>query len=162
MECFRLLVEYLAWIKHQFLSGIRDSRKAESLWRMMRGVGGVRMSIRQSWLTKGLGLGLLCWGFKGVQEEIPLFTHCEYSRSKQYIYIYIYMRECVCVSACVCVCVCVCVLVRVCVPIYIYIYVYRRTQIQTHINIFFKVFIHFGGSSRFENIRICRLNKIFL
>ena len=24
----------------------------------------------QSWLAKGLGLGLLCWGFKGVQEEI--------------------------------------------------------------------------------------------
>ena len=38
---------------------------------MMRGVGGVRMSIHQSWLAKGLGLGLLCWGFKGVQQEIP-------------------------------------------------------------------------------------------
>ena len=37
----------------------------------MRGVGGVRKSIHQSWFTKGLGLGLLCWGFKGVQEEIP-------------------------------------------------------------------------------------------
>ena len=24
-----------------------------------------------SWLAKGLGLGLLCWGFKEVQEEIP-------------------------------------------------------------------------------------------
>ena len=46
MECFRLLLEHLAWIEHQFLSGIRDSRKAESLWGMMR-------------------------GFKGVQEEIP-------------------------------------------------------------------------------------------
>ena len=53
------------------LSGIRDSRKAGSLWGMMRGVGGVRKSIDQSWLAKGLGLGLLCWGFKGVQEEIP-------------------------------------------------------------------------------------------
>ena len=69
MECFRLLFDHLAWIKHQFLSGIRDSRKAESLWGMMRGVGGVRKSIDQSWLAKGLGL--LCWGFKGVQEEIP-------------------------------------------------------------------------------------------
>ena len=39
---------------------------------MMRGVGGVRKSTHQSWLAKGLGLGLLCWGFKGVQEEIPL------------------------------------------------------------------------------------------
>ena len=41
-----------------------------SLWGMMRGVAGVRKSIHQSWLAKGLGLGLLCWGFKGVQEEI--------------------------------------------------------------------------------------------
>ena len=71
MECFRLLLEHLARIEHQFLSGIRDSRKAESLWGMMRGVGGVRKSIHQSWLAKGLGLELLCWGFKGVQKEIP-------------------------------------------------------------------------------------------
>ena len=71
MECFRLLLDHLAWIKHQFLSGIRDSRKAGSLWGMMRGVGEVRKSIHQSWLAKGLGLGLLCWGFKGVQQEIP-------------------------------------------------------------------------------------------
>ena len=71
MECFRLLFDHLAWIENQFLSGIRDSRKAESLWGMMRGVGGVRKSIHQSWLAKWLGLGLLYWGFKGVQEEIP-------------------------------------------------------------------------------------------
>ena len=71
MEWFRVLFDYLAWIEHQFLSGIRDSRKAGSLWGMMRGVGGVRKSIHQSWLAKGLGLGLLCWGFKRVQEEIP-------------------------------------------------------------------------------------------
>ena len=38
---------------------------------MMRGVWGVRKSIHQSWLAKGLGLGLLCLGFKRVQEEIP-------------------------------------------------------------------------------------------
>ena len=31
---------------------------------------GVRKSIHQIWLVKGLGLGLLCWAFKGVQEEI--------------------------------------------------------------------------------------------
>ena len=72
MEYFRLLLEHLAWIEHQFLSGIRDSMKAGSLWGMMRGVRWVRKSIHQSWLAKGLGLGLLCWGFKGVQEEIPL------------------------------------------------------------------------------------------
>ena len=70
MDCFRLLFDHLAWIERQFLSGIRDSRKAGSLWGMMRGVGGVRNSIHQSWLAKRLGLGLLCWGFKGVQEEI--------------------------------------------------------------------------------------------
>ena len=69
MECFRLLLEHLAWIEHQFLSGIRGSRKVGSLWGMMRGVGGVRKLIDQNGLAKGLGL--LCWGFKGVQEEIP-------------------------------------------------------------------------------------------
>ena len=42
----------------------RDSRKAGSLWGMMRGVGGVRKSIHKSWSLKGLRL--LCWGFKGV------------------------------------------------------------------------------------------------
>ena len=71
MECFRLLLDHLAWIGPQFLSGIKDSGKARSLWGMMRGVEGVWKSIDQSWLVKGLGLGLLCWGFKGVQEEIP-------------------------------------------------------------------------------------------
>ena len=68
MECFRLLFDHLARIERQFLSGVRDSRKAGSLW----GVGGVRKSIHHRWLAKGLGLGLLCWGFKGVQEEIPM------------------------------------------------------------------------------------------
>ena len=71
--CFKLgksaIFDHLAWIERQFLSGIRDSRKAESLWGRMRGVGGVRKSIHQSWLVKGLEL--LCWGFKGAQEEIP-------------------------------------------------------------------------------------------
>ena len=37
---------------------------------MMRGVRGVRKLEHQSWLAKGLSLGLLCWDFKGVQEEI--------------------------------------------------------------------------------------------
>ena len=35
----------------------------------IKGVKGVRKSLHQSWLAKGLGL--LCWGFKGIQEEIP-------------------------------------------------------------------------------------------
>ena len=83
-KCFRLLFNHLAWIKHQFLSCIRDSRKARSLWGMMRSVGGVRKSIHHSWLAKGLGLGLLCWDFKGVQEEIlcrkrpALFKSCQW------------------------------------------------------------------------------------
>ena len=59
--------------EHQFLSGIRDSRKAQSLWGMMRGVGGVRKSIHQSWLAKRLGLGLLCWGFKWIRKKPALF-----------------------------------------------------------------------------------------
>ena len=53
------------------LSSISDSRQAGNLWGMVRDVGGVRKSINQSWLAKRLGLGLLCWGFKGVQDEIP-------------------------------------------------------------------------------------------
>ena len=71
MEYFKLFFDPPAWIEHQILSGIRDSRIAGSLWGVMRGVGGVRKSIYQSLLAKGLGLGLICWGFKGVQEEIP-------------------------------------------------------------------------------------------
>ena len=53
MECFRLLFGHLAWIEHEFLSGIRDSRKAGSLWEMVRGVRGVRKSIHQSWVPTG-------------------------------------------------------------------------------------------------------------
>ena len=68
MGCFRLL---FARIEHQFLSSIRNLRKTGSQWRMMRGLGGIRKSIHESWLAKGLGLGLLCWGFKWVQEDIP-------------------------------------------------------------------------------------------
>ena len=66
----RFIFEHLAWIEHHFLSGIRDSRKAGSLWGLMRGVGGVRKSMHQSWLAKGLGIGSLSWGSKVVKEEI--------------------------------------------------------------------------------------------
>ena len=50
-------------IEYQSLSDIRDSKKAGSVWGMMRGLGGVRKSEHQSWLAKGLGFGfgLLCW-----------------------------------------------------------------------------------------------------
>ena len=37
MECFRLLFDHLAWIEHQFLSGIKDSWKTRRLGEMMRG-----------------------------------------------------------------------------------------------------------------------------
>ena len=47
-------------------------KEGKGMWGMMRGVGGVRRSEHKIWLAKGLGLGLLYWGFKGVQEEIPL------------------------------------------------------------------------------------------
>ena len=74
MECFILLFDYLEWIEHRFLSGIRDSRNAGSLRGMMRGERGVKKSIHPSWLVKGLGLGLglLCWSFKGVQEDFSV------------------------------------------------------------------------------------------
>ena len=71
MGCFSLFFDHLVWIEHKFLSGIRDSRKAGSLWGMMRAVDGVRKSEHQSWLTKGLELGLLCWGFKGFHQKRP-------------------------------------------------------------------------------------------
>ena len=71
MELFRLLLEHLAWVEHQFLSGIRDSRKAQGLWGLMRCVGGVKKSMQQSWLAKSLGLelGLLWWGFRGFSKR---------------------------------------------------------------------------------------------
>ena len=44
MEHFRLLLDHLAWIEHQFLSGIRDSRKAgrcrRFAWSLSQGCSG--------------------------------------------------------------------------------------------------------------------------
>ena len=73
MECFRLLLDYLAGREHQFLSGIRDSRKAGSLWGMIRGVGEVRKSIHQSWLAKWLGL--LYWGLREFKKRFGRGQH---------------------------------------------------------------------------------------
>ena len=50
---------------HKSLKECRDSVRDDEECRR------VRRSIDQSWLAKRLGLGLLCWVFKGVQEEIP-------------------------------------------------------------------------------------------
>ena len=81
--CFKLgknTAEMYAMLQTAFRSSCRNRAsvfewhkrlgKVGSLWGMMRGVGGVRKSIDQSWLANGLGLWLLCWGFKGVQEDI--------------------------------------------------------------------------------------------
>ena len=55
MECFRLLLNHLAWIEHQVLSGKRDSRKTRNLWGMMRGVGGQGSQYTRVDRPKGLG-----------------------------------------------------------------------------------------------------------
>ena len=52
-----------------WLSQMVNFKNAIWTWGHFRSVGGLRKSIHQSWLAKGLGL--LCWGFKGVEEEIP-------------------------------------------------------------------------------------------
>ena len=49
------------WFK-RFKKGMESVRDDERC-------GGVRKSVHQSWQAKGLGL--LCWGCKGVEEEIP-------------------------------------------------------------------------------------------
>ena len=79
MERFRLLFDHLAWIKHRFLSVIRDSKKAESLWGMMRGVGGVRKSIHQSWLGYGYYVEVLREFRKRFLGKRPaLFKLCQW------------------------------------------------------------------------------------
>ena len=69
--CNKIASDCFWSILHESSISFWDSRKAGSLWGIMRGVAGVSKSIHQSWLAKGLGLGLVCCGFKGVQEEIP-------------------------------------------------------------------------------------------
>ena len=78
MECFELLLEHLAWIDHEFLSGIRDSRKAGSLWGMIWDVGGVRKSIQQSWLYVVITAGR--WSSWSIQ--IPQFLMLWWSAMK--------------------------------------------------------------------------------
>ena len=74
-ESFKLLFDHLVRIEHQFLCSIRDSKKAGSLWGMMRCVGEVRKSIHQSWLAKSLRLALLCCGFKESQDCVGRGQH---------------------------------------------------------------------------------------
>ena len=48
---------------HKRLKGSRESVRDDEMCGRSKEVN--------SWLAKRLGLALLCWGFKGVQEEIP-------------------------------------------------------------------------------------------
>ena len=52
---------------------MKKLRRWKGLWRRSLTCSHKRTSMgpSRSWLAKWLGLGLLCWGFKGVQEEIP-------------------------------------------------------------------------------------------
>ena len=70
-----VVVKWWNWVCEIFIYVKKNVHKCSYAYRnpekheIRSGVGGVRMSIHQSWLVKRLGL--LCWGFKGVQEEIP-------------------------------------------------------------------------------------------
>ena len=64
MECFRLLFDHLAWIEHQFLSGMRDSWKGRESVRDADWCGKSN-EILQNWLAKSLGLLFWCW-FQGI------------------------------------------------------------------------------------------------
>ena len=65
------LLKLLAWIEHQFLSVIRDSRKAESRWGMIRGVGGVRrLSLSQTIWPRSASRHFL--GLPIVQTLLPV------------------------------------------------------------------------------------------
>ena len=68
MEWLRLLLEHLAWIEHQFLTGIRDPRQSV---RDDERCGRSREVNTPVLIGLGLGLESLCWSFKAVQEEIP-------------------------------------------------------------------------------------------
>ena len=64
-DCYSTILHERASIFewHKRFNEGRESVRGDEVWK----------SIHQSWLAKGLGLGLrlLCWGFKGVQEQIP-------------------------------------------------------------------------------------------
>ena len=67
MECFRLFLDHLALIEHQFKRfkegtvSVRDDER----------FGRSKEVNKPELISQRLGLGLLCWGFKGVHEEIP-------------------------------------------------------------------------------------------
>ena len=66
MECFKLRFVHLAWINRQFFELHKRFKEGrESV------MDDERFGRSKEVKAKGLGLGLLCWGFKRVQEEIP-------------------------------------------------------------------------------------------
>ncbi len=65
MECFRLLLEHLARIENQFLSGIRESVRDDERCGRSKDVRKPKL------IGQRVRSGLLCRGLKGVQEEIP-------------------------------------------------------------------------------------------
>ena len=73
MECFRLLLEHLAWIEHRFLSGITDSRKAGSLWGMMRGVGS--QYTRVDWLRVRVRVTMLRFQGSSARDSVGRGQH---------------------------------------------------------------------------------------
>ena len=84
MECFRLLLENLAWIKHQFLSGIRDSRKARESVRDNERCGrskevntpeliGQRVTVRVTMLRFDVSVGTV---HTIICEELKIWKIC--------------------------------------------------------------------------------------
>ena len=70
MECFRLLFDHLALIEHEFLSGIRDSRKADSV-RDDERCGRSKEVNTPQLIGQTVMVRVTMLGFKGVQQEIP-------------------------------------------------------------------------------------------
>ena len=75
LECFRLLLKHLAWIEHQFLSGIRDSRKTGSLWGMMRGVAGVREVNTPRWIGHRVRVTMLRFSGSSGRDSVGRGQH---------------------------------------------------------------------------------------
>ena len=62
VECFRLLLDHLEWIEHQFLSGIRYSRRANFWWPLFLTALLWSTCMGSHWTD--CQQGILCWGFK--------------------------------------------------------------------------------------------------
>ena len=75
MEWFRLLVDYRAWIEHQFLRGIRDSRKSVSDdEKYGRNKEVITPELIGQWVR--IRVTVIMLSFNGVQEEIPSEEAC--------------------------------------------------------------------------------------